>query len=167
MPEINEACCFTGHRPQKLPWRFDEGDPLCISFKEKLAVVIEAVYESGIRHFISGMALGCDIYCAEAVIALKRAHPDITLEAAVPFSGQSEKWSRSARLRYDRILSLCDRVTLIQQDYTAGCMMRRNRYMVDNSSVLIACYDEVSGGTWNTIDYAQYKGIEIIQLPLM
>ena len=25
-----ESCCFTGHRPGKLPWRYNEFDPRCL-----------------------------------------------------------------------------------------------------------------------------------------
>lgn len=25
---MNTTCCFTGHRPSKLPWGSNEGDPL-------------------------------------------------------------------------------------------------------------------------------------------
>jgi len=166
MSENEKSCSFTGHRAAKLPWKYDEADPGCIAFKEKLAAVISAVYESGITHFISGMALGCDMYCAEAVIELRREHPDITLEAAVPYDGQDEKWGASLQKRYRSILTACDKVTLIQDKYTPGCMMRRNRYMVDNSSVLIACYEGLSGGTWNTIRYAAEQDKEVIHLPI-
>ena len=164
--EFGKSCSFTGHRPAKLPWKYDELDIRCIAFKEKLNAVVEAVYESGINHFITGMAMGCDLYCAEAVIALRRLHPEITLEAAVPYDGQEAKWSEAMRTRYKHILTECNAVTLIQDSYTPDCMMRRNRYMVDNSSVLIACYDGQYGGTWNTIKYAMEKDIEVIQLPL-
>ena len=164
--EFGKSCCFTGHRPAKLPWKYDELDIRCVEFKRKLAAVVEAVYDSGISHFITGMAMGCDLYCAEAVINLRREHADVTLEAAVPFDGQDAKWSTAQRARYDRILKECDAVTLIQDSYTPDCMMRRNRYMVDHSSVLIACYDGQYGGTWNTIKYAMEKDIEVIQIPL-
>lgn len=70
--EHGKSCCFSGHRPSKLPWGYDESDPRCVEFKEKLSAVIGAVYDSGIKHFICGMALGCDMYCAEAVIRLKK-----------------------------------------------------------------------------------------------
>ena len=29
-----KTCCFTGHRPEKLPWRYDEGDSRCLALKE-------------------------------------------------------------------------------------------------------------------------------------
>lgn len=166
MADFGKSCCFTGHRPQKLPWKYNENDIRCIEFKEKLSAVITAVHESGITHFICGMALGCDMYCAEAVIELKKQHSDITLEAAVPYDGQESKWSESNRQRYRSILMHCDKTTLIQDSYTPGCMMRRNRYMVDSSNVLIACYDGKSGGTWNTIEYAMKLDKEVIQLPI-
>lgn len=165
MTNFGKSCCFSGHRPQKLPWKYDERDVRCIEYKEKLLAVISAVYESGISHFICGMALGCDMYCAEAVISLKRVYPDITLEAAVPYLGQESAWVEKSRIRYREILKHCDKVTVIQDAYTPGCMMRRNRYMVDTANVLIACYDGKPGGTWNTIKYAEKNDKEVIQIP--
>lgn len=164
--EHGKSCCFSGHRPSKLPWGYDESDPRCAEFKEKLAAVIGAVYDSGIKHFICGMALGCDMYCAEAVIRLKKMHSDVTLQAAVPYRGQADSWNEYNRLRYDRIIDNCDEVTVLAENYSPACMAIRNRFMVDNSSVLVACYDGMSGGTWNTIRYAQKKDIEVIQLPI-
>ena len=55
--EFGKSCCFTGHRPAKLPWGYNENDPMCVGFKEKLCSVVEAVCESGVTHFICGMAL--------------------------------------------------------------------------------------------------------------
>ncbi|MCF0138341.1 MAG: DUF1273 family protein [Oscillospiraceae bacterium] len=165
--EYGKSCCFTGHRPSKLPWKYNEADPRCIAFKEKLSAVTEAVYESGISHFITGMAAGCDMYCAEAVIALRRRHPDITLEAAVPYDGQEARWNSALQERYRRILCECNTVTLLRDSYSPDCMMKRNRYMVDHSSVLIACYGGESGGTRNTIKYATDKDKEIIQLSVL
>lgn len=165
--EHGKSCCFTGHRPQKLPWGYDENDLRCIKFKSMLADTVEAVYESGVTHFICGMALGCDMYCAEAVIELKRRVNDITLEAAVPYDGQDSAWNAANRKRYHDILMQCDSTVLISDTYTPYCMMKRNRYMVDSSSILIACYDGQNGGTKNTIDYAVKKDIEIIRLPLI
>ena len=165
MSDFGKSCCFTGHRPQKLPWGYDELDPRCVDFKNRLSAVILAVYESGIKHFICGMALGCDMYCAEAVIELKKRFSDITLEAAVPYDGQEAKWAESNRRRYRSILMHCDETTLIQDAYSPGCMMKRNKYMVDNSNVLIACYNGSSGGTWNTVKYAMERDTEIIQVP--
>ena len=79
-----KTCCFTGHRSAKLPWGANENDPRCLRLKADLADAVEAVYEGGVRHFICGMAEGCDIFFGEAVAALRRSRPDVTLEAAVP-----------------------------------------------------------------------------------
>jgi uncharacterized phage-like protein YoqJ len=166
MDETSTTCCFTGHRISKLPWGGDENDPRCSALKEKLSAVTEAVYQSGVRHFICGMANGCDLYFAEAVLALRSAHPEITLEAAVPFEGQADRWSPELRARYNVLLSSCDRYTLLQRQHTQDCMMRRNRYMVDASSVVVACFDGKPGGTMNTLLYAMREEKEVIQIPI-
>lgn len=165
--DFGKSCCFSGHRPTKLPWGYDERDIRCIEFKKRLSATIEAVASSGVTHFICGMALGCDMYCAEAVIELKKRKSCVTLEAAVPYDGQDEGWSADNRKRYRDILMQCDKTVLLSDKYTPHCMMDRNRYMVDSSAILIACYDGQSGGTWNTIKYAMKKDLEIIKLPLV
>ena len=58
------ACCFTGHRPGKLPWRYDEEDPRCLALKRRIADAVEAAYQEGFRHFLCGMALA--VICTSA-----------------------------------------------------------------------------------------------------
>ena len=164
--EKAKTCTFTGHRENKLPWREDETDLRCLRLKERMYDAAEAVYQSGVRHFICGMATGCDMYFAETILRLREEHPDLTLEAAIPCEGQSARWSEALRRRYDRIASECDYLTVIQKEYTQDCMLRRNRYMVDASSVLISAYNGAPGGTRSTLLYAIRQGLEIIELPM-
>ena len=63
---LDNTCCFTGHRPNKLPWAFDEKDERCVALKTKMHDIIESVILSGMRHFICGMAQGCDMYYCHA-----------------------------------------------------------------------------------------------------
>ena len=39
MPAKQESCCFTGHRPAKLPWRYDESDPRCLRLKDRIVAL--------------------------------------------------------------------------------------------------------------------------------
>ncbi len=68
------SCSFTGHRASKLPWKNNESDRRCMELKAKLRDVVEAVYESGRKHFICGMATGCDMYFCEAVLELRNTY---------------------------------------------------------------------------------------------
>ena len=160
------TCCFTGHRPDKLPWKTNEEDPCCLALKRQLRDAVEIAYENGKRHLICGMALGCDLYFGEIVAQLRETCPDITLEAAIPCATQSEGWGQEAQVRYERLRQQCDQETLIQQHYDRSCMQRRNRYMVDRSSLLIAVYNGTAGGTRNTVQYAMERGLEIVDLPV-
>ena len=45
------SCCFTGHRPAKLPWGTDEGDERCLRLKARLREVIARAVEDGYTHF--------------------------------------------------------------------------------------------------------------------
>ena len=166
MDERAQTCCFTGHRPMKLPWGMNEDDPRCLMLKAELAARLEGLYALGFRRFLCGMAIGCDMYFAEAVLALREQHADVRLEAAIPFGDQPGRWNEKQRRRYNSLIERADRVTVLQTVYTSDCMMRRNRWMVDRSSVLLACYDGRPGGTMNTILYAERSGLRVILIEL-
>jgi uncharacterized phage-like protein YoqJ len=156
------TCCFSGYRPEKLPWGHDEDDARCEALKRKLYDVAEALYISGIRRFVCGMAAGSDMYFCEAVLALREEYGDLKIEAALPCEGQADRWSREQRDKYYDFLSRCDYETLVSLRYTDDCMKKRNRYMVDKSSVIILVYDGKFGGTMYTKGYAERQGLEII-----
>ena len=164
--ERETSCCFTGHRQDRLPWGTREGDPRCAMLKGRIAQAVERAYEAGFRHFICGMARGSDLYCAEAVLALRARRPDVTLEAARPCQTQADSWPEAERRRYEHILSQCNYETMVQHHYDRFCMMRRNRYMVDRSARLIAIYDgEPKGGTAQTLAYALKQKLTTDILP--
>ena len=160
------TCCFTGHRPEKLPWGSHEEDPRCLDLKERLRQAVEQAYEDGFRHFITGMARGTDQYFAQIVLDLKERLPAITLEAAIPCEEQAARWRESERERYFGLVARCDLETMVQRHYDKGCMQRRNRYMVDRSARLIAAYDGMLGGTMYTIHYAMQRGVDVVMIQL-
>ena len=164
--ERSQTCCFTGHRPAKLPWGSDERDPRCLALKRSILRELERLYRLGYRHFISGMALGCDLYFAEAVLELKEIYPAITLEAALPCSGQADRWSEEYRRRWQSIVDACDLETVVQEHYDRWCMLRRDRYIVDRSAAVLAAFDDTPGGTKYTLDYAAKQQLDILLLNL-
>ena len=160
------ACCFSGHRPAKLPWGKREDDVRCLAFKARLRAAVECAILEGTEHFICGMAEGCDLYFCEIVLELRERYPHITLEAALPCPTQAEKWEAGQRARHDALLERCVFETMVSENYTPGCMQRRNRYMVDHASLLIAAHDGLPGGTRNTIEYALRRGVPVVDIPL-
>ena len=156
-----KRCAFTGYRPQKMPFGYNETDPRCVEFKARLRDTIEDLIGHGYAHFISGGALGMDMFAAEAVMDLKRDYPWIILEIAIPFKAQPSKWTSAYQERYYRLLDEADMITTISREYTRSCMFRRNRYMVDNADLLLAAYDGQPGGTAMTVGYAREMDIPI------
>ena len=148
------AVAFTGHRPDRLAWRYNERDPRCRALKKRLQSEIIRAYSEGKRYFLSGMADGIDAYAAEIVIALKKEYPDIRLVCCYPYYYPSRKTNCFA--------SVADYSVTVCPDYIHGCMSMRNLYMVNHSSELIACFDGSSGGgTAFTIRTARERGLRV------
>ena len=157
------TACFTGHRIQKLPWRFNEGDERCIRMKIALRAEIEKAINRGYTTFLCGMALGFDTICAETVLELKQSYKYIKLIGALPCRNQDNKWLEKDKQRYRTLIKQLDGIRCIYNEYIgAECMIERNRYMVNSSSLMIALYNNILGGTKSTIDYARKQGLEII-----
>lgn len=158
-----KKCAFTGHRPQSLPFRFNESDDRCIALKQILKKeIIKLIENEAVTHFITGMAIGVDTYAAEIILSLKASYPDLTLEGAIPCENQAEKWTEAQRDRYYDILSKCDKETLIQRQYTSDCMHKRNHYMIDQANYVIAVWDGKPSGTGKTVQYAQKQNKPIV-----
>ena len=124
---------------------------------------IRRALDDGYRHFISGMSIGVDMYAARIVLKIKAEQPDlgITLEAAIPFPSQPDKWTETQKSEYAEILALADKRTTVSQK-TSKAYTRRNRYMVDNARLVIAVDSYKSGGTQQTMSYAKTKNRELV-----
>ena len=131
--------------------------------KSALKSEIEKAIQKGYTTFLSGMALGFDTICAETVLDLKKKYGNVKLIAALPCKTQDMKWSDKDRKRYKKLLKKSDGIRCIYDEYAGEeCMIERNRYMVNNSSLIIALYNGISGGTKSTIEYAMNRGLDII-----
>ncbi|HWQ58249.1 MAG TPA: SLOG family protein [Clostridia bacterium] len=159
------TACFTGYRPSKLPWGENEEDPRCAALKFRLVEDIVAAYARGYRTFVSGMALGVDTYAAEAVLALCKVLGDMELVCAIPFPAYAMTLPRAHRERYEAIILGCARCAVCSEKSGSASMALRNRYMVENSSLVIAVYDGKQGGTRNTVTLAQSLGRDVWLVP--
>lgn len=52
--ELSRCCAFTGHRPAKFPWKYDEQDHRCTELKAVLAQQIKMLAAAGVTDFFPG-----------------------------------------------------------------------------------------------------------------
>jgi len=163
--DLNRCCAFTGHRPRKFPWKYDEKDERCVALKTVLTEQIEKLTVDGVTDFYTGMALGVDTWAAMAVLGLRERNPAIKLHCILPCEGQEISWTAPARTRYKNILNEANSVEYVKQIYDEKCMLERNHRLVESAAHLIAVYNgEKRGGTAATVRYAQKAGREIIYI---
>lgn len=149
-----DACCFTGHRdipPEILP-----------ALAAKLEAVVLELIADGIRYFYAGGALGFDTLAAETVLRLRDQFPQIQLILALPCREQTRGWSAASVERYGSILRRANKVIYTSEHYNRGCMQRRNRFMVDHSTVCVAYCTRAAGSSAYTLQYARKSGLRIL-----
>lgn len=163
--DIEKACCFTGHRNRDLPFfgnRDKQGMKCLVS---SLQLYIEQAVDDGYDTFISGMAEGIDLICAEIVHNLiSRKGMVLKLICAVPYKGQEKEISSPVdKYVYNMIINDCDQVIYVSEKRTRSCYQKRNQFMVDNSSRVIGVFKEKEkgSGTLQTINMAKRAGREL------
>ena len=155
-PEL--SLCFTGHR--RIP-------PATVaSLRKRIDESICRTAEAGIRYYLCGAALGFDTIVAEEVLRLRAVLPDIRLILVFPCQDQSSRWTSADRKRYEEIRKQADQTICLSERYYQGCMLTRNRYLVDHSSLCLCYLYSFKGGTWYTVRYACEKQLQIINLAI-
>ena len=165
-PAMTEhTCAFTGHRPNKLPWKYDESAPGCVTLKKQLLYIVSDLASRDIVHFLSGMALGTDLWAANAVLAIRKQRPNVKLHCILPYCGQADRWGSAYQEQYREILEQSDTIVRVHRDYSNGCLLARNYFMVNAASVVVAVFDgQYRSGTGATIRYAKKLGRELMIL---
>ncbi len=151
----SQTACFTGHRnipPEDLPM-----------VQQRLREILMESIANGYRYFGAGGALGFDTVAAMAVLDLKKVYPDIRLILVLPCRDQTRGWKESDIIKYEWIKSKADKVVYTSEHYYNGCMQKRNRHLVDHSSLCICYYTGQKGGTEYTVKYAS-KSLSTIKL---
>ena len=157
------TCAFTGHRPRKFPWKYNEQDSRCVALKAVLSEQIRLLADAGVTQFLSGMAEATDTWSAISVLALREKNPTLKLHCILPCKEQADKWTASSRDLYHFILEQADSIVYVSRAYHENCMLERNRFLIEHASTVLAVYNgEKRGGTAATMRYAQKMGREII-----
>ena len=150
------VCCFTGHR------KISAEDMFAIS--EFLDRAIDKFIDIGVNVFRAGGAIGFDMIAALKVLEKRRSGKDIKLELYLPCRSQADKWDRVNRETYDYILAMADKIIYVNENYTRGCMLERNRRMVEGSNICIGFCQTDKGGSAYTIDYAKKQGLRVMNI---
>ncbi len=156
-----KTLCFSGHRPEKLPFKGEIDSPEIKALMSILFLEIEAAVKEGYENFITGVAKGIDIWAAKYIIMLKRDYPDLKLICAVPYQNYGDGWKGYDKWDLNWVFDNADEKINVSPFYSKICMKIRNEYMVDRSSKLIAVVNDYKSGTGQTIRYAQKNNLDI------
>lgn len=147
-------CAFTGHRPEKIVGQ--EGYAIV-----ELRKAIEAAVREGYTTFITGCSRGIDLWAADIVIEMRRYDKRLKLVCAIPFEGFDDKWSPDWKKHLDFVKKEADWIQVISKEYHPGAYQKRNAWMVNKASKIIALCNGEASGTLNTVRYAEAQKVSV------
>lgn len=157
----NEAyiCCFTGHRN------------ICGEHVSRLADVlgrtVDNLISAGVTVFRTGGAVGFDTVAALTVIEKKKTNGDIRLQLMLPCKNQTDRWSEKIVRAYEYVKQNADEVIYTADRYYKGCMLYRDRRLVDGADFCVAYCMRSHGGTAYTLNYAKQSGLKTVNIALL
>ena len=151
-----EAVCFTGHR------FIQKQNALLLATNLKKA--ISRCILQGAYRFRTGGAVGFDTVAALKVLELRETYPHIRLELILPCRNQTDRWDDTAVRTYQYILERADEHRFLFDTYFEGCMLERDRCLVEGSDVCVAFCNRSRGGTAYTMTQALRSGLEVINI---
>ena len=149
-------CCFTGHR--NILAKHQHG------LADLIDNILEKLIKNGVTVFRTGGAIGFDTAVALKVIEKKNKYPQIQLHLMLPCKNQSEKWNDYCKQTYLYTLEKADKITYTSEIYARGCMLKRNRELVNGSHYCIAYCVSDTGGTAYTLDYAKKHNVRTLNI---
>ena len=133
-------------------------------YLRKAAGYSDFFIEQGYQYFGAGGALGFDTLAAQTVLHLKQRYPCIKLILVLPCKDQATRWRANDVKEYERIKSHADKIVYTAERYYNGWMQKRNRHLVDGSSLCICYLAKQEGGTAYTVQYASEKGLRVVNI---
>lgn len=144
-------CCFAGHRcaPQRL-------------LKEIISAIEDLIQSSDQLEFYSGGMGDFDKMCEQAVREMKKKYPEkeIYLYLVLPsyqYAPKNEERQYMSTL-FDDVF-VCD---ASDGSHPKAMIGKRNRWLVEQSDVMIAYVKHENGGAYSTLKYAQRQNLKII-----
>lgn len=95
---------------------------------------------------------------------MRRVYPELRLILVLPCPEQAQGWNPKDRERYETIKGKADKMVYTSPRYHRGCMFKRNRRLVEHSSVCVCYLTKPAGGTFYTVKYAHRQGLKILNL---
>ena len=145
--------CFTGHRKLE--------SHNVVQTASLLEEIIISLASEGAVDFRAGGAVGFDTLAALCVLTAKEKFPNIRLHLFLPCRNQTCGWADGDIEKYNYILSQADSVKYISEKMAPGCMLKRNRALVDGADLCIAYCKKSTGGTAYTVSYAKERGVKV------
>lgn len=171
--------CISGHREKSIV----PAEGISAEFAEEcvkavLYRYIDMAVDIGYTDFISGLAMGTDLWAAGYILRRKAHNKDIRLIGAMPFLHHADFFTPESVKLLAEVENGCDVLLSVSpypeirykksdafsgDGYSNELYRDRNYFMVDNSSAVISFYNpgEYRSGTAQTIRYANKCGLDV------
>ena len=138
---------------------------------------IDVAAECGYKHFISGLAMGTDLWAADYILHKKKSDSSVRLIGAMPYLRHAERFPSYYRELLRRVELGADSLVCVNSDPDiifsrkgrgSELYRDRNYFMVDNASAVIAFFNstESFSGTAQTVNYANRQGKQVCRFGL-
>ena len=157
--KIPQTCCIISPSSVWADLK-DEKSPDFLHFKASIRKKILTLIEKHeVRHFMSGMSRGLELYAAEVILELRGKY-GLTFRGVLPHEAQPCCWPIKSQEKYYNIMEKSDFEELIQYRFSKGCYKKRNDYMKTRSNFMLTNEKQdiiIKGKDYLTIEFVEVE----------
>ncbi len=159
------SVCFSGYRPKKFDFPLINGNKQFEQLKSELKSLAIKLIKDGYKTFYIGLAEGFDVIAGEILLQCeKELNLILDIQCVLPYLNFFDTFEGDWGKRASKLIDETNSINIISMKYKQGVFYERNRFMVDNSKLLVCYYDGKKGGTKYTLDYAKKNNLYIINI---
>jgi len=176
--------CISGHREKSIiPYKNDYSyhEITVSTVKCLLERYLDLAYLNGYDTFISGLAVGADLWGAEHIIKRRRQGMDLKFIGIMPYLHHADSFPKKyidllykVEKEADKLILMSDNPDIsykshpLEKNESNTLYRDRNYFMVDCSSAIIAFFNDGNyySGTAQTVNYAVKNNLNICRFGL-
>lgn len=129
--------CILGTEKRLLPWQNNEYAKECICLKKQIKEEIEFCLKNGYNYFLSNATIGVSMMATEILLNLREEYKIFIEVFVIEDSNITEEWDEKDIERYRYIISKCDKVTPVKENYLFKGKDMLDVYILMNSEAVI------------------------------
>lgn len=130
--------------------------------KDSIHKTLTNIVNNGYKTFYCGLNSEFELMCLETISEMKNNHSYLKIIGVLPCSIKKSNLYKNLSAENSNIIKHLNKIICMSDKKTSiESLYERNKYMINNSSIIITYYNKNSNNLLETMNYAKSRNLQI------